>query len=93
VGQHGERDRKLTVVSATRYAIVGQTADIVIRVDDFGTPPGGFADVMRARGRRRCRHATSCRSASDTPVKVPIRHGGENVIELIEAGPGRRNSR
>ena len=37
VGHHDERDRKLTVVSASRYAIVGRSADIVVRVDDFGT--------------------------------------------------------
>ena len=45
VDQPNERDRKLTVVSAARYAIVGQSAAIVIRVDDFGSPPGGYANV------------------------------------------------
>src|SRR5271155_1685903 len=45
VDQKNERDRKLTVVSATRYAIVGQNADISLRVDDFGSPPGGSAQV------------------------------------------------
>ena len=38
-GKRGERDRKLTVVNAARFAIVGQSAQMVLRVDDFGGAP------------------------------------------------------
>jgi len=86
VGQHGERDRKLTVVSATRYAIVGQSALIVIRVDDFGTDAQGFANVsVRVGGVDAGTRLVQI--GSDTPVRIPIPHGGENVVEL-EARPG-----
>ncbi len=86
VGEHGERDRKLTIVSATRYAIVGQTADVVIRVDDFNEPAGGTADVgVRVDGvDAGSRKVTVGR---DTTVKLPVSHGGENVVELA-AAPG-----
>ncbi len=40
-GQRNERDRKLTIVSAARFAIVGQTASMVVRVDDFGADQSG----------------------------------------------------
>ena len=86
VGAPGERDRKLTIVSATRYAIVGQTANVVIRVDDFGSPPGGAADVrVRVDGvNAGSRYVTTGR---DTTLKIPVSHGGENVIE-VSAEPG-----
>jgi len=86
VDQPDEKDRKLTVVSAARYAIVNQSAAIVIRVDDFGSPPGGYADVdVRVDGVNLGTRLVPV--GKDTPVKVNIGHAGENVVEL-EARPG-----
>jgi len=85
-GEHGERDRKLTIVSATRYAIVGQTASVVIRVDDFGTSGGGFAAVgVRVDGIDA--GTREVQIGRDTALKLSVSHGGENVIELA-AKPG-----
>jgi uncharacterized membrane protein len=85
-GRRGERDRKLTVVSAARYAIVDQTADIVIRVDDFGGPGGTYADVgVRVDGVDQGARLVAV--GRDTPVKIHVAHEGENVVEL-EARPG-----
>ena len=50
-GQHDERDRKLTVLSASRFAIVGQNAEITLRVDDFGAQ----RDLIDVHGPRRWR--------------------------------------
>jgi hypothetical protein len=44
-GAPGERDRKLTVVRATRYNIVGSEAQITFRVDDFGGSATGNAEI------------------------------------------------
>jgi hypothetical protein len=85
-GEHGERDRKLTIVSATRYAIVDQMAEIVIRVDDFGAPGGGYADVnVRVDGVEQDPRIVPV--GHDSPVKIHVAHEGENVVEL-EAQPG-----
>ena len=87
-GQRGERDRKLTIVNAARFAIVGQTAQMVVRVDDFGS--GGdasFASVAltidgKPLGTR------NVPVGQDTAIKVPVSHEGENIVELsAEAGP------
>ena len=88
VDQPDEKDRKLTVVSAARYAIVNQSAPIVIRVDDFGSPPGGYADVdVRVDGVDLGTRAVPV--GKDTPVKVNIGHAGENVVEIVaRPGPG-----
>jgi hypothetical protein len=86
VGAPGERDRKLTIVSATRYAIVGQTADVVIRVDDYGAAAGSLADVdMRVDGIGA--GTRTVETGKETHMKIPVSHGGENVIEL-SARPG-----
>ncbi|HEX3674026.1 MAG TPA: hypothetical protein VHU87_07105 [Rhizomicrobium sp.] len=86
VGKRGERDRKLTVVGAARYVIVGQTANITLRVDDFGSPPGGRAQVaVRIDGVDSATRTVPV--GVDTHIGIPVSHGGENVVEL-EAKPG-----
>jgi hypothetical protein len=86
VGRHGERDRKLTVVSAARYAIVGQSADIVLRVDDFGQETGEFAQVdLRVGGAAMGTRYVA--TGKNTTIRIPVLHGGENVVEL-SARPG-----
>jgi hypothetical protein len=86
VGKRDERDRKLTVVGAARYVIVGQTANITLRVDDFGSPPGGRAQVaVRIDGVESATRTVPV--GVDTHIGIAVSHGGENVVEL-EARPG-----
>ncbi len=86
VGRKDERDRKLTVVDAARFAIVGQDAQMVLRVDDFGGSGGGVADVtIRIDGRDAGLRTVPI--GKNATIHVPIAHGGENVVEL-EAKPG-----
>ena len=85
-GRRGEKDRKLTIVSAARFAIVGQSAPMVVRVDDFGTAGGGMAEIMvRIDGVSLA--AQSVPVGRDAVLQIPVRHGGENVVE-VEAEPG-----
>jgi hypothetical protein len=85
-GRRDERDRKLTIVDAARVAIVGQDAEIVLRVDDFGGGGGGPADVtVRVDGRDLGSRTVPV--GQKATIHVPVAHGGENVIEL-EAKPG-----
>jgi hypothetical protein len=86
VGSRGERDRKLTVVDAARYAIVGDSARLVLRVDDLGGGMGGTARInLRIDGAA----AGSFRVplGREAPIDLPITHEGESVVE-IEAEPG-----
>ena len=85
-GRRDEKDRKLTIVNAARFAIVGQTASMVVRVDDFGEAPGGTADVeVRIDGNPVGTHVVPV--GKDTTIAIPVGHGGENVVE-VEARPG-----
>ncbi len=86
VGKRSENDRKLTVVDAVRYTIVGQKAEIRVRVDDLGGGMGGVARVtVRIDGADA--GAQDVTLGRDTPIEVPITHEGESVVEL-EAAPG-----
>jgi hypothetical protein len=86
VGKHDERDRKLTISSATPFAIVGQTADINLRVDDFGGEGAATAQVnVHIDGVGKGTQAVPV--GKNTDLKIPVTHAGENVIEL-EARPG-----
>ncbi len=85
-GAPGEKDRKLTVERAARFGIVGQQADIVVRVDDFGdTRPVAANITTRIDGQPF--HEDSVVTGQEFTITVPIAHGGENVVE-IEASAG-----
>ena len=85
-GRHNERDRKLTIVSAARFAIVGHDTQIELEVDDLGSPAQGSADVdVRVDGVDHGVQAVPV--GRRTTIAVPVSHGGENVIEL-KAAPG-----
>src|SRR5262245_1118745 len=89
-GAPGERDRKLTVVRATRYNIVGRDAQITFRVDDFGGSAGGQAQLsLRIDGQDSGKRNVPI--GRDTTIDVPVTHGGENVVELeAAAGPAEQ---
>ena len=85
-GNRGERDRKLTVLNAERFAIVGQTAQMVLKVDDFGGAPGGTAEVaLSVDGKPLGNQVVTV--GQETSLKVPVTHEGENIVE-IAAAPG-----
>ena len=89
-GAPGERDRKLTVVRATRYNIVGSEAQITFRVDDFGGAATGNAEIaLRIDGQDTGKR--NVQIGRETTISVPVAHGGENVVELeAAAGPAEQ---
>ena len=71
-GHANERDRRVVLVTAPRFGIVGQSQTITFRVEDQGAPRRHRARSRSAatarrveqpqRARRRSRHASTCRS-------------------------------
>ncbi len=86
-GARGERDRKLTIQNAARFAIVGQDAPMTVRVDDFGSDGGGVADLqVWVDGKPLGARAVPV--GHDATIHVPVNHEGENIVELAaEPGP------
>jgi hypothetical protein len=85
-GSRGERDRKLTVANAARFAIVGQTATVRLRVDDLGGS-GETSAVLDIHIDGKPFGSRMVPVGKDTDIKVPVAHEGENLVEL-SAGQG-----
>jgi hypothetical protein len=85
-GTRGERDRKLTVLNAARFAIVGQWATLRLRVDDLGGG-GETSAMLDVRIDGKSFGSRTVPVGKDTDVRVPVSHEGENLVEL-SAGPG-----
>src|SRR5258706_10343007 len=85
-GLRGERDRKLTVLNASRFAIVGQWATLRLRVDDLGGS-GETSAVVDFRIDGKPFGTRLVPVGKDTDLRLPVAHEGENLIEL-SAAPG-----
>ncbi|MBN8958293.1 MAG: hypothetical protein J0H17_17270, partial [Rhizobiales bacterium] len=83
-GRTDERDRRVAIVSAPRFGIVGQSQTITFRVEDQGVASGPVEVVVRRDGetveKRTVQVGTAVRLA------MPVPHAGPNIVE-IEAAP------
>lgn len=81
-GKKGERDRKLTVLRAPVFGIVGEPVNLVLQVDDFGSAaPSSFARLtLYIDGRERERRYVEVGKSESVPLL--LEHGGQNVIEV-----------
>lgn len=90
VGSRDEADRKLTIVDASRYGIVGQTAKIVLRIDDLPATVNAAGAKVRVNLRIDGANIGTMQVplSRNAPIEVPIRHEGESVVEIeAESGP------
>ena len=83
-GHPNERDRRVVLVSAPRFGIVGQPQSIVFRVEDSGVPPGPVQVTVRRDGD--VQETQTVRSGTTANVQLAIPHAGQNIVE-IEAAP------
>jgi len=86
-GHEGERDRRIELIEAPRFGIVGKDQTIEARVLD--TANGSEPVVLRVR--RDGEPVAVLRARPGEKLRVPVRieHGGPNVVELeVETLPG-----
>ncbi|HML08475.1 MAG TPA: hypothetical protein VK430_10170 [Xanthobacteraceae bacterium] len=83
-GNKDERDRRVALLAAPRFGIVGQSQTVTYRVEDQGARETVAPVTIRRDGEvlqtRRVPVGVSQR------VDIPIQHGGANIVE-IEAAP------
>ena len=84
-GRPGEGDRRLVIEQAPRFGIVGQSQDIVLRIEDRGDlPPARTARLtVNVDGKT----VSTIEAEIGVPVTVPvdIAHGGAVVTEIVVA--------
>src|SRR5882724_2781178 len=83
-GRPGERDRRIQLVSAPRFGIVGQQQTVVLRVEDQGTQPGPARLTIRRDGE--LLETRDVIAGEAVRIQVQIPHAGQNIVE-IEASP------
>src|SRR5215813_5278145 len=84
-GTPKERDRRVVLVAAPRFGIVGQQQAVTFRVEDSGVPAGGTAQVKISRDGEPI-DQRPVRTGANTEVQIQIPHSGPNIVE-IEASP------
>jgi hypothetical protein len=83
-GHEDERDRRVALIAAPRFGIVGQPQTITYRVEDQGAGEKTAQVTVRRDGDIvEIRNVPVGMAQS---VTVPIPHGGQNIVE-IEASP------
>lgn len=87
-GQPDEFDRRIEVVKAPRFGIVGERQDMTFRVFDDGRSQGGTAEVtVRMNGQPIA--TLQAAPGAETPMSFTVPRGGNNVMEFSVAGlPG-----
>lgn len=88
-GRPGETDRRLRVIEAPGFGIVGRSVELRVVVEDLGVAqPGGAARLTIRRDGQPPRQE-SVPVGRDHRIAVPIERGGATVVEIAaEARPG-----
>src|SRR5262249_34043391 len=79
-GHKGERDRRVALVSAPRFGIVGQSQTITFRVEDSGAPAGPAQVAVRRDGETV--ETLNVQSGQNIKLNVAIPHAGQNILEI-----------
>jgi hypothetical protein len=83
-GRRDERDRRIHLVAAPRFGIVGQSQTIQFRVEDQGARPTPAQVAIRRDGETI--ETRTVTPGTTVRVQIPIPHAGPNIVE-IEASP------
>ncbi len=83
-GTANERDRRVVLVAAPRFGIVGQSQTIAFRVEDEGVRASPAAVKISRDGEIIDQRVVAPGQQVNLPVPIP--HAGQNIVE-IEAAP------
>jgi len=83
-GTKDERDRRVALIAAPRFGIVGQSQTITYRVEDQNARETSAQVTVRRDGEVIDTRAVPVGTPQN--VEIPIPHGGHNIVE-IEAAP------
>ncbi len=83
-GEKGEHDRRVALIAAPRFGIVGQSQTITYRIEDHGAKETSAEVTVRRDGD--VIETQTVQVGVPQNVDIPIPHGGPNIVE-IEAAP------
>jgi len=82
-GRPGEFDRRIEIITAPRYGIVGQSRDIELRVVETGSA-GSRSPVVRLKVRREGQPDETLTTEIGVKelIELPFPHAGTNILEI-----------
>jgi hypothetical protein len=83
-GSRDERDRRVALIAAPRFGIVGQSQTVTYRVEDQGADRGTAQVTVRRDGE--VIETRTVAVGRPQQADIPIPHAGANIVE-IEAAP------
>lgn len=89
-GEPGEFDRRVEVLRAPRYGIVGQSREIEVAIRESGKA-GRAGETAKLTVRREGKpdEVRSARVGSTVKLEMPFPHPGTNIVEVdLETAPG-----
>jgi hypothetical protein len=88
-GKPGEFDRRLQVLSAPRFGIVGSAQEIEVKVTDTTAAEGGGSVKLTITHQGQPPVTRTVRVGETVEIPVNIDHAGANIVEIAaEAAPG-----
>ncbi len=83
-GRKGEFDRRIEIIEAPRYGIVGQSRDIEIAVRQTGRVPASAPPNVRLKVRREGEPDETLVASIDNRLSFPMNfpHAGQNIVEI-----------
>jgi hypothetical protein len=86
-GSKDERDRRVALIAAPRFGIVGQSQTITYKVEDQGTKETSAAVTVRRDGDIIETRTVPVGMPQNVDIAIP--HGGQNIVEIEAAAvPG-----
>lgn len=86
-GRPGEFDRRIEILTAPKYGIVGQSRDIEIAVREVGrAAQSGTAVSLKVRREGRPDETVRSEVGRTVRIAMPFPHSGQNIIEIELAG-------
>jgi hypothetical protein len=88
-GKPGEFDRRLQILNAPRFGIVGSSQQIEVKVTDTTATDGGGSVKLTVTHQGQPPAARTVRVGETVDIPVNIDHAGANIVEIeAEAAPG-----
>ena len=81
-GERDEADRRLTVVQAPAFGLVGQPVRLVIRIDDLPQPTTRRTAIVSVQVDGQSVRRVSVPVGQETELPLTVEHGGPTVVEL-----------
>jgi hypothetical protein len=93
-GKPGEFDRRIEVLKAPRYGIVGQSRDMELVVHEMGQVPGDSKSIsLKIRKEGKPEETRTAEVGKPITIEMPFPHSGPNVLEVeLPAAPGELTS-